>query len=98
MSIFTDIRRLFMLTCEDVNHFLAEYLEGTLDERLRLRFEKHIANCAICDTYLEQYRRTIALVKEEADADLPEPPEELAKVTLDFLRRHYDDAPTSDAS
>ena len=79
-----------MLSCEDVNDFIVEYLEGTLDDRTRRRFEKHIANCPACSTYLDQYRETVTLVKEEAAP--PEPPEELVDATLDFLRQHYDDA------
>ncbi|NBC18582.1 MAG: hypothetical protein GVY18_14865 [Bacteroidetes bacterium] len=98
MSLFTDIRRLFMLSCEDVNDFIVEYLDGTLDDRTRRRFEKHIANCPACSTYLDQYRETVTLVKEEADADVPEPPEELVDATLDFLRQHYDDAAKNGAS
>lgn len=76
-----------MLTCEDVNRFLAKYLEGALDKRTRERFEKHVARCEPCQRYLEQYRTTIDLVK--ASDDLPEPPEELTERTLAFLREHY---------
>lgn len=87
-----------MLTCEDVNAFIVDYLEGTLDDRTRRRFEKHIANCGVCSTYLDQYRETVTLVKEEAAEHPPEPPEELVDATLDFLRQHYDEPPQNGTS
>jgi len=53
MSIFTRVRRLFMLTCEDVNAFLVEYVDGTLDDRTERRFERHVESCMQCRTFLE---------------------------------------------
>lgn len=75
------------LTCADVNRFLAEYLEGDLDEALRAHFETHLAACPNCETYLDQYRTTIALVQE---GEQVQPPPELVERTLAFLRRHLD--------
>ena len=80
MSIFTRVRRLFMLTCEDVNAFLVEYVDGTLDDRTEQRFERHVESCTQCRTFLEQYRTTM----EE------EPPPELVEHTLAFLREELD--------
>lgn len=92
MNILHRLRQRFMLTCEDVNHFLAEYLEGTLDEKTCARFEKHIAGCEQCRRYLKQYRITVDLVKEAEE--VPEaPPDELTEKTLAFLRTHYDGGP-----
>lgn len=82
------IRRLFgpPLSCEDVNHFIVEYLDDALPDDVQDKFEKHVARCENCAAYLEQYKQTIALVKE-AD-DLPPPPPELAHETLTFLDQH----------
>ena len=89
MKMLTRMRHLVMLTCKDVNQFLVDYLEGTLDPRLRRRFERHLARCPQCSAYLDQYRQTIALVKEDGEVAL-DPPEELVELTLSFLRRHRD--------
>lgn len=89
MNILRRLRQRIMLTCEDVNHFLVEYLEGTLDEDMRERFEKHIARCEMCQRYLDQYQTTIGLVKESDEAP-PDPPDELREKTLAFLREHAD--------
>ncbi len=77
------------LRCEEVNHFIVEYLDGTLAPRPRALFDAHVAACPNCSPFLEQYRQTIALVRE-AGADVPEPPEELVEATMNFLRQHAD--------
>lgn len=89
MKFLTDVRRMIMLTCEDVNQFLAEYLDDALPPEVRRRFEKHVGGCDKCTTYLDQYRRTIGLTKEEGAAPV-EPPDELVEMTLAFLREHID--------
>jgi anti-sigma factor RsiW len=38
---------------------VTDYLEGALPARERARFERHIAGCPDCTTYLEQMRITI---------------------------------------
>ncbi|ARA92918.1 hypothetical protein AWN76_006910 [Rhodothermaceae bacterium RA] len=87
------LRRLFRppLSCEDVNRFIVAYLDDALPDRLRTRFEAHLAHCANCSAYLAQYRQTIALVREAEQ--LPPPPAELADLTLAFLHRHLDAPP-----
>lgn len=88
MSIFTRVRRLFMLTCEDVNAFLVEYVDGTLDDRTEQRFERHVESCTQCRTFLEQYRTTIEMAREDRVEE--EPPPELVEHTLAFLREELD--------
>ncbi len=88
MSILKRIRRRMMLTCKDVNEFLAAYLDGDVPEDLRRRFEKHVERCRVCRTYLTQYRTTIELTRDSASLD-PEPPEALVEMTLEFLREHW---------
>lgn len=86
MGLFSNLRRRVMLTCEDVNAFLAAYLDGELDDRLHARFEQHVAHCPMCHTYFAQYQETIALV--QAGEPTPAPPPELVDATLAFLRTH----------
>lgn len=80
------------LTCEDVNHFLAAYLDGSMDADVRARFETHLRHCPNCDRYFEQYQATIETVHDAGGT--PYPPE-LVERTLSFLREHLD-APTTD--
>ena len=93
-SFLTRWRRQWMLTCKEVNGFLEAYLDDSLDPDTQAQFERHIQRCETCRTYLEQYRTTIALVKEaDPAADSPVPPEPLVKETLAFVRDHYDASP-----
>ena len=90
MSILTKLRRKMMLTCKDVNLFLVEYIEGTMDPKMRSRFEKHVDRCPQCKTYLQQYSETIAQTRDAGD--VPAAPEMLVEHTLVFLRQHYPDS------
>ena len=76
-------------TCEEVNRFLAEYIEGVLVEETRVKFEQHIDRCKCCGPYLEDYRTTIAMAKASDDVKVPEA---LVDHTLEFLRSRTNDA------
>ena len=47
------------LTCLEMVELVTGYIEGTLAEDERRRFDAHLANCPDCPTYLEQMRLTI---------------------------------------
>lgn len=76
-----------MLTCEDVNEFLAAYVDDDIPDSIRRRYEAHVARCQVCSAYLSQYRSTMRLTRE-ADSIDAEPPEELVEMTLAFLNEH----------
>ncbi len=52
------------LTCKALVELVTEYLEKTLPAAERVRFDAHLAICPGCRAYLEQMRRTIALLHE----------------------------------
>lgn len=70
-----------MITCREVISFLLEYLEGTLPEHERTRFEKHLALCDSCVAYLHTYETTIRMEKLTA-AEVAEVPEDLIKAVM----------------
>ncbi len=75
------------LSCEEVNQFILDYLEGHLSRETARLFEKHVALCPNCGTYVAQYQATIAMIREQGEAP-PDPPEELVEATLTFLQQH----------
>lgn len=75
-------------TCERVNAFLLDYVEGRLEPTTVDRFEQHIRECPNCGRYLDQYRETISMVKEIPQ---PEVPSELAERTRAFLEESLRD-------
>jgi predicted anti-sigma-YlaC factor YlaD len=50
------------LTCQELVEIVTAYLEGTFPAIERASFEAHLAVCQGCRTYLDQMRRTIAVV------------------------------------
>lgn len=84
MNIIKRIRQRMMLTCEDVNDFLAAYVDDDIPAQLRRRYEAHVARCDVCSAYLSQYRTTMHLA-HEAGSNGAAVPEELVDMTLAFL-------------
>ncbi len=52
------------MTCRELVDVITEYLEGTLADVERARFEEHLGDCRSCATYLDQMRATIAALGE----------------------------------
>ena len=91
MDIFAKMRRFVRgepLSCEQVNRFILDYLERSLDDRTRVAFEAHLFQCANCKTFLDQYQSTLCEVKTSENIEIPK---EVVERTLDFLRKHYDE-------
>jgi anti-sigma factor RsiW len=49
------------LACKELVEIITDYLEGTLPERDRARFDAHILTCPGCREYVEQMRTTLRL-------------------------------------
>lgn len=52
------------MRCVDFVELVTTYLEGGLADADRTAFEQHLAQCSGCETYLDQFRTTIALLGE----------------------------------
>jgi anti-sigma factor RsiW len=59
------------LTCRELVELVTDYLEGTLPDRERERFEAHLATCEGCTRYLVQMRETIRLTGMLAEEQIP---------------------------
>jgi anti-sigma factor RsiW len=57
------------LVCREFVELVTDYLDGTLPEGERVRFEAHLAECDGCAGYLEDMRRLVGSLHE-----VPEPP------------------------
>jgi anti-sigma factor RsiW len=58
------------MPCQELVEVITDYLEDALPERDRIRFEEHLAVCAKCREYMEQFRRTIQAVGSISEEDL----------------------------
>ena len=77
-------RRRGQPSCEEVNGFIADYLDGALSEDLAGKYEAHIEKCIACGAYFEQYKQTMELARKCRDCDIPD---DLIEHTLSFLRQ-----------
>jgi anti-sigma factor RsiW len=48
------------MACNELVETIAAYLDGTLSDHDRRRFDAHVADCPLCTEYLAQMRETIA--------------------------------------
>lgn len=48
------------LSCREFVELVTDYLEGTLDDPTRERFDHHMGLCPGCDVYLRQMEETAA--------------------------------------
>jgi anti-sigma factor RsiW len=72
------------MTCRELVEVITDYIEGTLPEDDRRRFEQHLAECPYCVNYLEQMRETIDTLGELPEESIqPQAREEL----LEAFRR-----------
>ena len=76
------LRKRKALTCRELVELVTEYLDGGLSRRDRARFDAHIAGCANCTLYLEQFRETIRLTGTLLESDVS--PEAEATLLAEF--------------
>lgn len=79
------------LTCREMADFLADYLDGGLNQETRGLFEEHLAECPDCVRYLRGYAETIRLARDACrdgdDRIPPEVPDDLVRAVLAARRR-----------
>jgi hypothetical protein len=61
------------LTCREMVELVSDYLDEALADDDRARFEQHLVLCDGCTAYLDQMRRTVALVGRLRDHVLHPP-------------------------
>ena len=75
-----------MLTCRELDAFIADYLSGELPAPVKAVFERHLDVCVNCRRYLTSYAETVKLGKhafeDEDEGVPPDVPEELVKAIL----------------
>ena len=77
-----------MLSCREVVQLVTEYLEDTMAPETRLRFERHIAICPPCRSFLGQMRETLRVTGELTEESLsPEARETLLEAFRDWSQR-----------
>lgn len=75
-----------MMTCQEFEDFVQDYVDGKLSADQQSLFEWHIRLCRECRQYLQAYQRTLEIsraVFPAPDAPVPDDvPEDLIKAIL----------------
>jgi anti-sigma factor RsiW len=72
------------VTCREFADFVMDYFDGQLDTDARARFDRHLARCPDCVSYLQQYRDTVQAGQAAYDDELPAAvPDDLVQAILD---------------
>ncbi len=75
-----------MITCEELDGFIDDYLEDMLPARQRRIFDLHLRMCQDCRSYLDNYKKTITLSQaafRQPQGPIPEDmPDELVKAIV----------------
>ena len=75
------------MACNELVDAVTAYLDGTLPEHDRRRFDAHIAKCPSCTEYLEQMRDTISRLGTLDQATLsPQTREDIIAAFRDWRR------------
>jgi anti-sigma factor RsiW len=61
------------ITCRELVQLVSDYIEGALEHADRARFEAHLELCDGCSAYVDQMRKTIAMVGGLREDDIPAP-------------------------
>jgi len=75
------------MTCRDLTDFLAAYISRDLAPDVQSAFERHLALCANCRCFLQQYEQTVAAGRAACGWDDDAPvPDELVRAILSSIR------------
>lgn len=73
-----------MISCEEFETFIMQYLEGELPRLKRMVFDMHLKVCRECRDYLAAYKLSIASAKGAIESEkLPPVPEDLVVAILE---------------
>ena len=59
------------LNCKHVWSYISEYLDGSVDDELRARIERHLEHCEVCSAILDSTRNILYLTADDRTFALP---------------------------
>lgn len=75
------------LACRDLVERVTDLFEGAVDDAERVRLEQHVVWCEMCADYVDQMRRTSALLEHVGASEDLLDHEDAATLAADLLRR-----------
>ena len=77
-------RMMGLPTCEEVDKFTYDFLDGTLEVRLLKSVERHLRFCKNCQKFIVSYRR---IKMNPAKFSVPTLDHELKEKMFEFLKK-----------
>ena len=59
------------LDCQHVWEHISEYIDGSVDAKLREDIERHLEHCEICSAILDSTRNILILTADDRTFELP---------------------------
>ena len=59
------------LNCKHVWGYISEYIDGTVDAKVREEIERHLEHCEICSAILDSTRNILVLTADNRTFELP---------------------------
>ena len=59
-----------LMDCNELVELVTAYLDDSLDDDTRARFDAHLLDCDGCENYLQQFRATISIVGRSDPEDI----------------------------
>ena len=59
------------MQCEELLHYLSDYIDRNLDETLTLEAQEHLATCQNCRVVLDTTQQTIFLYRRQGQRQIP---------------------------
>jgi anti-sigma factor RsiW len=76
------------MPCQELVEVITDYLDDALPATDRARFEAHLAECAACRDYVDQFGQTIALAgRVEPERPAPQTRDQLLSAFRDWRVR-----------
>ncbi len=73
------------ISCQEFVEMVTDYLENVLIPEVCKQFEEHMEKCPGCETYVEQIRQTIGMLRRLGEG--PATPETKQKLLQTFRQR-----------
>lgn len=78
------------LTCMELVELITDYLEGSLPNPERVRFETHLEGCSGCRNYLKQMQKTIMMTGKLTEERIaPAALDEMLKVFRNWKKQGH---------
>ena len=69
------------LSCKELVDLVTDYMDETIPDEARAKFEQHLSECGYCNAYVQQMHLTVKLTNTLSEPESPKPaPDELLNI------------------